>query len=634
MRIEWNPKHWSARRRRRVLIGVVLGLLVYPVFGTLALWTGFVEWVIRSEDVKVEIDNPSYTIWPGRVHLKHVKIYVNGDTQFILEGSNLVTNFSLFGFFKHRVHVSTLQAHDVRYQMRVQVKDQTGMKERLAAYPRLEGLPGVNVIHEKVAATTEKREQSWTVEVEGLDVHVVELWFFEYRYLGTGQLHGGFLVGPHVMKVTTAVQDIGPGELRFGEKQPIARNFQGQVTCDIPQINPEEHADASFTELVNARINLKMDVLSLVNVGAYFDAFDVSHGAGPLAFDLYMTKGYLGPKSKLTFETDQVRLKGNGFGVATDWRLSFDASGEPGGLPLGKSDSKSTYVSLAKRDREFTVQIHGHHEEAALDTIRLGGATDLKRAAVRMPNIVSTDLDDLDVLFADKSPLKIEGGEAKAAVKLDMDEKYWVRGPISADITGSKLNVAGVDLSGNSVLKAEARLNPKLKTNYLENLTLRLRDVAMHVNDETVENWWMDVSSKQLAFWNTAASRAQGSLSIRSKNLQPALEALAEKDVISGLIPMFTRLDDFRAKTTFRKEGATTDVTIESESDIWDASGRVYSSPKQSLMALVVGGQAVSVGIAEMGDGLQIRPFAKTDWLNERLAAFPKPLVQMPPSKP
>ena len=634
MRIEWNPKRWTPRGRRRVLVGVVLGLLAYPVLGTLALWTGFVEWVIRSEDMRVEIDNPSYTIWPGRVHVKHIKIYMNGDTQFILEGSDLLTNFSLLGFFRHRVHVSTLQARDVRYQMRVQVKDQTGMKERLAAYPRLEGLPGVNVIHEKAATKTEEREQSWTVQVEGLDVHVVELWFFEYRYLGTGQLRGGFLVGPQVMQVTTAVQDIGPGELRFGEKQPIARNFQGQITCNIPQINPEEHADASFTELVDARINLKMDVLSLTNVGAYFDAFDVSKGAGPLAFDLYMTKGYLGPKSKLKFETEQVALKGDGFGVATDWRLDFDAAGEPGGLPLGKSDSKSTYVSLAKRDREFTVQIHGHHEEAALDTIRLGAATDLKRAALRMPKIVSTDLDDLDVLFPDESPLKIEGGEAQAAVKLDMDGKYWLRGPISAEILGYKLNVAGVDLSGNSSLKGEARFNPKLKTNYLENLTLRMRDVAMRVNDETVDNWWMDLSSKQLAFWNTAATRAQGSVSIRSKNLQPVLEALAEKDKISGIIPVLTRLDDFRAKTTFRKEGATTDVTLESESDIWDAAGRVYSSPKQSLMALVIGGQAVSVGIAEMGNGLQIRPFAKTDWLNERLAEFPKPLVQMPSAKP
>jgi len=51
-------------------------------------------------------------------------------------------------------------------------------------------------------------------------------------------------------------------------------------------------------------------------------------------------------------------------------------------------------------------------------------------------------------------------------------------------------------------------------------------------------------------------------------------------------------------------------------------------------MALVIGGQAVSLGVADLGDGLQLRPFAKTGWLNERLAAFPKPLIQMSAKKP
>ena len=34
-------------------------------------------------------------------------------------------------------------------------------------------------------------------------------------------MRGGFVVGPQVMEVSTAVQDLGPGEVRFGEKQPI-----------------------------------------------------------------------------------------------------------------------------------------------------------------------------------------------------------------------------------------------------------------------------------------------------------------------------------------------------------------------------------------------------------------------------
>ncbi|HYP89589.1 MAG TPA: hypothetical protein VEQ59_15580, partial [Polyangiaceae bacterium] len=141
--------------------------------------------------------------------------------------------------------------------------------------------------------------------------------------------------------------------------------------------------------------------------------------------------------------------------------------------------------------------------------------------------------------------------------------------------------------------------------------------------------------SKRLTVWNEETPRAEGSVSIRTKNLAPALHALADKDLISGIVPVLTRLDNFRAKTTFRKQGEAIDVSIESESDIWDVAGRAYSNAKQTMMAFVVGGQAVSVGVAKIGDsGLEIRPFAKTDWLNSRLAEFPKPLVRMPGDKP
>jgi hypothetical protein len=623
-----------SRHRWRIAIGILIALLIYPVLGTLALWSGLVERLARSEDLRLEIENPAYTIWPGRVHMKQVAIYSNGDTQFILRGKDLTLSISVLELVRSRIHVTKLAANDVRYQMRVQVKDTKGMEKRLAAYPKLEGLPGVNTILQKTAEKTESRESTWTVEVDGLDIRVSELWFFEYRYLGDGTLRGGFTVGPNLMEVRTAVQGLGPGQLRFGEKEPIAERFRGEISCNIPEVNPSEHADASFMELVSARANLKADMLTLKNVDAYFPELSITRGAGPLSFDLHMEKGYLGKQSKFDFETESVVVKGDGFGVLTDWKVSLDAGAGEGGLPLGKSDCKSTYVSLARRDKELTIQIHGHHEEATLDTIRLSGATDLKRASIRMPNIVSVDLKDLDVLLPETSEISVHAGEAKASLSLDMGPDYWAQGPVKAAITGTKLNVAGVNLSGNSWLDARARFNPKLKVSSVEGLSLRMRDIGMHIEDEDVDGWWLNLSSRKMTFWGDESGRAEGTISVRSKNLEPALEALAQKDVISDLIPILTDLEDFRAKTTFFRHGKTTDITVESESEIWDVSGRVYSTPKQSLMALVIGGQAVSIGIAQLGDGLEVRPFAKTDWLNSRLAKLPKPLVQLPAKKP
>jgi hypothetical protein len=624
-------------RRRTLVIAALVVLFAYPVLGTLALWTGLVERLVRSEDLRVEIANPAYTIWPGHVHAKHARVLVNGDTQFILEGKDLLAHIELFSLFEHHFHVTKLSADGVRYQMRTQVESEEGIEKRIAAFPPLEGLPGANVVRQKAAAKTEERGKPYTVEVEGIDVSVDELWFFEYRYLGDGRLRGAFTVGPDVMQVKTAVQDLGPGELRFGAEHPIARNLRGQVTVDIPKINPSEHADLTFFELVTGRTQLRADVLSLANLEAYLDGVSVKKGDGPLAVDLFMDKGFLGPKSRFDYQTASLEVAGKGFGVATDLRLDLDAAGEKSnetGTPLLRSSAKSTYLSLTKNERTFTLQIHGHHEDVALDRIRLSGATKIKRAAIRMPTIVSVDLDDLGALLPEGTPYEARAGELRGSAHLDMDQNYQTRGPIKASIEDADFSVAGVRILGDTALTAQANVNPKLENYLVDSVVLSLRNIDMHVGDEDVRNWWMDVTSPRLALWNAKPDRFETTVTVRARDLQPLLEGLAEKDKLSDLVPLLTTLYDFRAKASVRTQGEITDVTLESESHVWDVSGRLYTKGKQTAMALVVGGQAVSLGIAKLGDDLEIMPFAKTDWLNARLRRFPAPLEQLAPAKP
>jgi hypothetical protein len=97
---------------------------------------------------------------------------------------------------------------------------------------------------------------------------------------------------------------------------------------------------------------------------------------------------------------------------------------------------------------------------------------------------------------------------------------------------------------------------------------------------------------------------------------------------------MFTSLNNFKSSALVHMAGDKTDVSIATESEIWDASGRIHKNGDKTFMALVFGGQAVSLGIANTGNGLDIMPFAKTTWLNEQLRKFPQPLVLMPGKKP
>jgi hypothetical protein len=625
-------------RRRRLVIVALAVLFAYPVLGTLALWTGLVERLVRSEHLRVELENPAYTLWPGQIHVKHACVLLNSDTQFILEGDDLFAHVELFSLLGRKFHVTKLSADGVRYQMRTQVESEEGIEKRIAAFPPLEGLPGENVIRKKPEPKTGKSEKKgYTVEIEGIDVGVDELWFFEYRYLGEGRLRGGFLVGPDLMQVETAVQEIGPGELRFGADHVIADNVRGQITADIPRVNPSERADLSFFELVTARTELRADLRSLAHLDAYLDGISVEKGAGPLAVDLYMDKGFLGPNSRLDYRAESLGVLGKGFGVATDLRLDLNASAEGSkdrGKPLLRSSAKATYVSFAGNDRTFTVQIHGHEEEVALDRIRLSGATKIQRAAVRMPEIVSVDLDDLGALLPEGTPYDARSGELRASVALEMDQDYQVRGPVQATVQNADFSVAGIRIRGDAALTAQANMNPKVENYLVDSVVLSLRNIGMRAGGASVGGWWMDVTSPRLALWNATPNRFETTVKVRARDLEPLLEALAEKDEISDLIPLLTTLYDFRAKATVRTQGETTDVTLESESRVWDVSGRLYKKGERSQMAFVVGGQAVSLGIAKLGDdGLEVMPFAKTDWLNARLRRLPRPL-ELPPEKP
>jgi len=437
-----------------------------------------------------------------------------------------------------------------------------------------------------------------------------------------------------VMQVETAVQDLGPGELRFGANETIASGLQGQINADIPRLNPKEHADASFMELVTARVNLRTMVESMTNMGSYFEAENIaiSKGKGPLVVDLYLDRGKLGSKSHLDYQTDSLNVKGVGFGVGTDWQLDFDAAGSSEHLPLVRSSSKSSYVSLARAMHAFTIQIHDHHEEAQLDTIQLSKSTDLKKALLRMPKIVSVDLRDLPAVVAEHPAFEMKG-ELNAALNLDMDHEYWTQGRLHAVTKELQVSGSGLTANANLQLDSELRFNPKLKVNTLQKFALRTRDMAMR-GATNVSGWWMDVESARFTVWNKEPLAFDGTFGLQARDLDPVLETLAEKDMISKLIPMFTSLRAFKASARVRGVGEMTDVTLASESQIWDAAGRVFKNGDKTQMAVVVGGQAVSLGVASKGEGLELMPFAKTGWLNDQLRDFPKPILEMKGDKP
>lgn len=632
-RRRFDAKKWS--KWALIAIGIYA---IYPISVTLALMTGLVEKLVASEDLRLEIDAPAWSLLPGDVHMGRVRIFMNGETQFILSADNLTAQIRLLPLFRRRFEVSSLATKNVIFQMRVQLDESQAESPRARAFPPLEGLPGNPTVSRQVAEQTEERSPSWTIRLEGIDAKVQELWFLEYRYRGDGRLKGGFVRGPNVLRVDTSVQDLGPGLLTFGAEQVISKNFQGQVEATIPELDPAEHADTSFFEYVIARVALRADLETLAHVGAYIPRHPkVSGGAGPLDVKVKMLEGLLAPESAISFATSDVTLSGHGYGVKTDWKLAIGMEGEgAAALPHVDSTSQATYVSLASPGKEsFTIQVLNHHESATLDSAKIGAATEVKSARIHLPQIVSKDLDDLDGLLTGKAPVSAQGGQVEANLTLTLDSSHRMTGPFRARFEDATLTFDRLQTRANGSASCSLSVDPDGDRARVSDLSILVRPAHFRAGDETVSNWWLNLESERIDVVGLPADDIRADFSIFARDAEPVIRALAADGKVPGFVADIIHLRNLKVMAKLRRTERTTDIMLDTlESKFIDFSGRVFRSPKESRLALLVGGKDVAVGIAQDGKNVGFDALASEDWLNRELTHFPEPRRYVSGEKP
>ena len=641
------PKRAKRSPHRRWAIAVVLVLLVYPVLGTLFLWTGLFERVMRSDHLDVHIDHPSWTLWPGHIHVRGATVLVNGETQFKLQAKNLLLHVNLFGLFKKHVKVTHLSGDDIHLFLRIKVHDPQGIEQRLAAYPPLPDLPGNPDVIEKKATRRDQPSSEYTVDLGGLEAHVSELWLMEYHYVGPATLRGSFLVGPLRMRVDASVKELGPGELRFGEKHVIATSFNGRVQATIPDMNPMEHADEGFLELVTADVLLKGEVQTLAHVSAYLPETRVEAGAGPLEARILLSHGRVMAPTHATFSTKKVEVQRHGFAADTDWAFEahFDkaeakeALGLPSDnqvLPRLSSKSAVTYVSLGSRPGNlFKLQLFDHEHTVVLDSNQLGRMTDIDHARIRFPKISTNDFHDVGALTETPPSFASQAGEGRASLALDVDHHHVMTGPFQATFRGVRFTMADVLFQGQGDVSCRIHADLDHEVSTLKAASLDLDDVGLVADKQHMEGWWARIEVPQLTAHGFPPKLVEGQIALRAKSAEPLLKILAAKGKIASLIPDLTSLSDVRGAGTFRKDGTVTDIVLEPlENVLFNVAGRYYEKGRDVQYAFVVGGSVLSLGVANVGSGLEAMAFAREGWLNEKLLALPKPVTQIRKSEP
>lgn len=645
-----SPKTRAVALLRKWWRWIALGagvVALYPVVVTLALTSGFIEWLISGKDLKVELENPAWSVWPGSLHVERIGVYVNGDTQVALSVTDAHVNVALTELLQRRFHVNALSASDIRFRVRTRVPKSLEHAPYVAAFPPMPELPGDTGVVRDPDSEKDDDEKSddekWTVRIDGIDAWVSELWFMQYRYVGGGRVRGAFMKGPTRLSVEDSVQELSPGTLSFGEKHVISKNFGGRVRGRIPELDPAERGPLGIFGVVDADIQLEGDLTSLAHLGDYVDGVRVEGGAGSLKIRIGMQAGKFDPATRVAFATQDVRVLGDGFGIKSDCELTASIGEAPEGapssnpreLPWLRSRSKSSTVSLTRgKSSPFTLQLHNHEQAAALSSTQIDKQTTLGGYWLRFPAITSSDLDDADGLLGRERPVQSERGRLQGSLTLALSERGSLQGPVRLRFDEVAVGFSGLALGGAGKLEGYLDVDFKARAAALGKLSGELRPIALRAGEVRVNQWWMRFESPRVSAVGWPPERVTTDLSIVAKNAEPILQVLAKKDQVPKVVADLIQLEDLKVEAKLRKRPGVIDIVLDDvQTDVVDLIGRVHLDGEQSRLALVVGGKQVSLGIFHNGGDTELEAQAGAEWLRTKLQSFP-PLPGGTPARP
>lgn len=598
-------------------------MLAYPVLGTVALWSGAVEHLVSGENLTVVLRQPAYTWWPGRLHLARVHVAVDGNTQLVVMADDATVELSLVELFRRHFDVSAFRARNLSYRMRTKVQDSEKTSRRVAAFPPLDGLSPVA----PKRSHSDNEGPSWSVQIRGIDAQVTDLWFFEYHFVGVGRVRGGFMESDSAMRVDQSSQTFESGELRFGADRVIAKNVKGRVSASIAENDPGKERRSAFLAKIEADVELDARVESLAAFSSYLETMEVEGGAGTFSARLKLSDGAFAAASRLAYSTDDIRLTREGFGLRSDWTFDARAERQPDGKVIGSfsANARSTYVSFAKANgAPFTLQAHEQEHTATSSATALDSSTSLLELRLNFPQLVTTDLDDLDELWNAGESSSISKGTARGSLHLSLDEHKQLRGPFQATFDDLRLDLGNWGATAAGRTKFQVTADPLTGRVSLEQLKLDVNPLVFRAGTRAIDHWWMHLSSSRVVSQGWPPREVTATVDLTAKDAAPLLEALAARDELPDLVPRLVSLSDLRAHMKVRKVGGKLDLILNPvNTALLDCRGRIYLKGEKRLLALILGGDAVSLGIFQRDGDTEYEALPTSSWLQRKLALFP-----------
>lgn len=391
----------------------------YLVLANLLLQTRVIrELVSAGPDVELSYES-AYSLWPGRVRFERLEL-VAGDYNVQLAvgvGAGTI-DVSLHELLFKRFHALAVTLDGLSFRLRHKVHAVGDNRARVEAFPPIAGYPDPPLYTGPEPPSTPGEESKlWRIGLRDIRATLSELWIQEYRYVGPGQVAGGFDLAPgRAFEVLPASVRLTGGELTLGGRA-VAGRFTLGVAGEIAHTETDQGTRLMFQN-ASIQVELASEATDLSLLDLYLRGEPVLKVAGQADIDarLAVAAGRVETSSRAALGVDDVS-------VSTRYGRLV------GSVALDLSVPSENTVQLAASSPGLRLENESGHKPPAIETGKLTlsvGPADLtsplalRHLLLELPRVTVPSLGWSDGLLGELgADLRVDGRlEGEATVGL------------------------------------------------------------------------------------------------------------------------------------------------------------------------------------------------------------------------
>lgn len=619
---------------RRVALTIAVISVSYLGLANLMLRGGTIrELVSAGPDVELSYDS-AYSVWPGRVRFERLKLVAadhNVQLAINVDAGSVDVSLHELLFKRFRAVALTLDGLSFRMRHKVPAVEEES-RARIEAYPPIDGYPDPPLYTgPKPASKPGEEDALWRITLEGIRAGVSELWIQEFRYVGPGQVDGGFDLAPgRAFEVFPAHVKLSDGRLTLGSRA-VAESFTLGVAGEIAYTETDQGARSMVQ---NARIQLELasGATDLSLLGLYLGSGTITdlEGQADLDAHLELLAGSVSTSSR-------AALRLNDASVSTVYGRLVGGAALELGLPA------ANLVEMVATSSELRFENDSGHKPPTLEagklTLRLAPADltsplSLRHLLVELPRVTIPSLGWSDGLLRQMGTDTRVGGRLDGEATLGFTPPAGLSARARLRLLGGELEREGLRaaLSGHFNLELEPEApDASLSTGRLD-IELDGVEVASTAQAKG-KPFRVALRAPDLHVNVEPEPKLSGKVTVHAAPADPLLSLVLGSPLLEELAASVLDLERLEVSARMRIDRRSARLELSHAASGALKGEGFWQRPTQGEPngAFLVTSDVANVGLVLRGSETETALFVADDWLTRRASGEARPAPRKAP---